>query len=158
MRAALSAVLLASLGTAAGAQDAPQPAHAEPLRIVIPVVEPGCDGPKPDDDAILVCGSEDRRYRLDPAVLAVSRTRDARGTPPEAHERLFQEKCSPVGGHVCPGQDVVPISNIALVAASAAVKAAKGEDLRPMLRTGPDEYEVYKRAKAAAEAEAEASE
>ena len=55
------------------------------------------------------------------------------------------------GCRACAGQNVVPVSSILFVAVTALVKAAKGEDLRPMLHTVPDEYALYKQAKETAE-------
>lgn len=154
MSPALSAMALALASTAAVAQSPAKPPAAEPLRIVLPVIEHGCPSLKPTDDTIVVCGREDRRYRIDPVVLAVNRARDAKGGAPRPDGRtsLFQERCSPVGGAVCPGQGTLPISSIAITVATALIKVAKGEDLRPMLRPTPSEYEMYKQAKAAADA------
>ena len=64
---------------------------------------------------------------------------------------VFQESCSPVGPEGCRGRNEIPVSNIALTLAMALIKLAKGEDLRPMLRQGPSEYELYQRERAAAE-------
>jgi len=141
----LVAVLLLP-GTAVAAPDGPPPPVATPLRIVIPIIESKCL--TPTEAEIVVCGRKDDRYRIDPTVLAAIRIRDSRGGPrPEAHTTMFDEGCSPVGGFSCRGQNVVPVSSILLVAATALIKIAKGEDLRPMLHTVPNEYELYQQAK-----------
>ena len=49
------------------------------------------------------------------------------------------------------GQNVVPVSSIVFVVATALVKVAKGEDLRPMLHTVPSEYDLYQQAKETAQ-------
>ena len=139
-------------GTAAGAKVAPVAPPAVPLRIVIPIVEPKCETPPSTDGTIVVCGRKDERYRIDPTVLAAIRTRDSRGGPrPDAHAAMFHEGCSGIGLSPCAGQNVVPVSSILFVAVTALVKAAKGEDLRPMLHTVPDEYALYKQAKGTTE-------
>jgi len=152
----LSPLLALSLlsGTAAVAQDDPGPPTAAPLRIIIPIVEPRCDTPPPTDGVIVVCGRKDERYRIDPTVLAAIRTRDLRGGPrPDAHTNMFADGCSGIGLSRCSGQNVVPVSSILFVAVTALIKVVKGEDLRPMLHTVPSEYDLYKVAKANAEAD-----
>ena len=152
----LMAVLLLS-GAASAAQEGPSPRVAAPLRIVIPIVEPRCETP-PADGVIVVCGRKDDRYRIDPTVLAAIRSRDSRGGPrPDAHTTMFSERCSPVGLSSCSGQNVVPVSSILIVVATAVAKAVRGEDLRPMLHTVPDEYELYTQAKATEEARGSAA-
>jgi len=145
-------------GTAAAAQKGPSPPVGAPLRIVIPIVEPRCEKPPPADGVIVVCGRKDDRYRIDPTVLAAIRSRDPRGGPrPDAHTTMFSERCSPVGLSSCSGQNVVPVSSILMVVARAVAKAVRGEDLRPMLRPVPDEYELYTQAKATEEARGSAA-
>lgn len=161
MRLAPTAIaILAGLSSTASAQaSAPRSgaspesaAAAPPLRIVLPVTAPGCEA-RPDDDEIIVCGRKGSPYRIDPAVLAGTRAREARDDRrPEQRTTVSTEKCSPVGGMSC-GENVLPVSAIALTVVTAAVKAAKGEDLRPMLRTRPSEYEAYQHAKSQTAAE-----
>lgn len=152
VRFPLTTVLLLS-ATAAAAQEGPTPPGAAPLRIVIPIVEPRCETSPPTDGVIVVCGLRDERYRIDPIVLATIRARDSRGGPrPDAHTNMFDDRCNSVGLSRCAGQNVVPVSSILLVAATALVKAVRGEDLRPMLHTVPSEYDLFKQAKAIEEA------
>lgn len=141
--------IFALLGTAAAAQVGPSAKNAQPLRIALPVLDPDCGSAISSDGAIVVCGRRDRRYRIDPTVMAVSRRLESRGGPrPEGHTTLFKEGCGPVGSAPCAGQNVLPVSAIALTLATALIKAVKGEDLRPVLRTVPSEYDLYKQAKA----------
>ena len=147
------ALAFALFASEAIAQNAPA-SPAGTLRIVLPVVDPGCSKPGPGDDVILVCGRTDGLYRIDPTVLATVRARGALDNPPrpDGKGRLFREACSPVGGRPCPGQGTLPVSSIALVVATALIKVAKGEDVRPMLRPGPSEYELYMQETAADDA------
>ncbi len=150
----LLAMAVAVIGTAADAQVSPTPPAPQTLRIILPVIDPGCSKPDSGDDVIVVCGKEDRRYRIDPTVLATGRARAALDRPPrpEGQKALFAETCSPIGGRPCAGQGTIPVSNIALVLATALIKVAKGEDVRPMLRPGPSDYDLYKEEKAAEDA------
>ena len=154
MGMALLAIAIALANAAPVVEGSANQPAAEPLRIVIPVIETGCPGPKSGDDVIVVCGRDDRRYRIDPAVLAVTRARNAKGSRPRPDRRttLFQETCGPIGSAHYPGQGTLPVSSIALTVATALIKVAKGEDLRPMLLTTPSEYGMYQQAKAAEDA------
>ncbi len=150
--------LLLLCGAPAVAKRGPAAPSAAPIRIVIPIVEPKCETPPSNDGVIVVCGRKDERYRIDPTVLAAIRTRDSRGGPrPEAHAAMFNDGCSGIGLSRCAGQNVVPVSSMLLVAVTALVKAAKGEDLRPMLHTVPSEYDLYMVSKADEEARAAAA-
>ena len=152
VRFGLTTLLLVS-ASAASAQARPAPPTAAPVRIVIPIVEPKCETPPAIDGVIVVCGRKDERYRIDPTVLSAIRSRDSRGGPrPDAHTAMFSEGCSPVGISRCAGQNVIPISSIVMVLATAVSKIARGEDLRPMLHTVPDDYALYQDAKATADA------
>ena len=146
-------MMLMFWGTTATAQAGQAPATPTPLRIVIPIVAPDCDAPPPSEGVIVVCGRKEDRYRIDPTVLAAIRRRDSHGGPrPDAHTTLFADGCSGIGLSRCAGQNVVPVSSILFVAVTALIKVVKGEDLRPMLHTVPDEYALYKDAKAIAQA------
>lgn len=144
----------AAAADAAGGEPGPGTTGDAPLQIAQPLSRPDCDGDADDEELIVVCGRKNNRYRIDPTVLAATRAREARNAPrPDERTRLFKEKCSPVGGASC-GENVLPVSAIAITAVAAVVKAIKGEDLRPMLRGGPSEYETYQAARAAEQAKA----
>ena len=148
MRFRLSFAILVVTGSAAVAQDGPDATSARPLRLALPIIGPGCDRALSDDGEIVVCGRRDRRYRIDPAVLAVSRRLESRGGPrPEGRTALFKDGCSSVGLSSC-GQDVLPVGKVAITLTTALIKAIKGEDLKPMLRTVPSEYGLYQQSKA----------
>ena len=154
MRVLLPITMILMLwGTTVTAQAGQKPPTAAPLRIVIPIVAPDCDAPPPSEGVIVVCGRKEDRYRIDPTVLAAIRSRDSRGgRRPDAHTNMFADGCSGIGLSRCAGQNVVPVSSILFVAVTALIKVVKGEDLRPMLHTVPDEYALYKDAKETAEA------
>ena len=125
---------------------------AEP-RVVIDVlagpVPAGCE--QADGDEIVVCAErgETDRYRIDPALMAVSRTLEKpadRRKP--GYQTVGTEQCKPHGIELCPGQDTIPVTAIALKTIQVAALAAKGEDWREALRTRPDEYRLYRQAKA----------
>ena len=127
-----------------------------PERIVLPVAEPGCALGRAEDNTILVCGRRGDPYRIDPVVLATEQARrDLNKRRPNRGD-VPAEPCNLVGPAVrCP-TDVITVSGIALTAIQAVVKAARGEDLRPMLRAEPTEYELFVQAKAQADAKAKA--
>lgn len=89
------ALAFALFASEAIAQNAPA-SPAGTLRIVLPVVDPGCSKPGPGDDVILVCGRTDGMYRIDPTVLATLRAREALDNPPhpDGKGRLFHERAA----------------------------------------------------------------
>ena len=157
MRSSLIVVVLACLGSPAMAQERESVGPAvsgggPPERIVLPVVQPGCAPVGKEDEAIQVCGRRENPYRIDPVVLAVEQLRTDRNKRPPNRGDVPAEPCNLIGPATpCPS-NVIPVSSIALTAVTALVKAVKGEDLRPMLRAEPSEYELYQAAKAEVEA------
>lgn len=111
-----------------------------------------CEGASPDE--VVVCKKRERGYRLDPAILAATRARNAHPAAGDKAAALANANpCnSGIGPQGCTGQPTVDFVAIALVAAKVAAAAAQGEDWRKTLRTGPDEYEEYKAAKEREEA------
>lgn len=143
-------VFAMAVPAAGGAEPGADPLGAAqgqaPERIAIPLQNPNCAS---GEGEIVVCGRKEDRYRIDPTVLAGLRAREAREVPSRPDRRIVTaEKCSPVGPNGCAFQNVLPVSAIALTLITAAVKAIKGEDLRPMLRAEPTDYELYEQAKA----------
>jgi hypothetical protein len=137
------------LGVAANPGEArPAPPPGPPERIVLPLIQPDCDRPA-DAEAITVCGRTDRRFRIDLGTLETIRgiqDRDDPGKRPRP--RAITESCSGIGPMDACGGDI-PISGMALRAIGLAVKAISGVDLRPALRQGPTDYDIYQRARAA---------
>lgn len=151
---ALVAASLAAAPAAAQQRESVAPASgggAPPERIVLPVAEPGCTLGKAEDDTILVCGRRGSPYRIDPVVLATERARVERNRRPPNRGDVPGQPCNLVGPATpCP-TNVIPVSGIALTAIQMVVKAVRGEDLRPILRAEPTEYERYQEAKAEVE-------
>ena len=98
---------------------------------------------------IVVCGTRPSQYRLDPAIVEVERQAadTGRGSSPD-QRKILDEKCRSVGFETCPGEDVIPVSQIALVAANAGMLALSGEDWKEAFRTRPDSYSLYRDSKA----------
>ncbi len=98
--------------------------------------------------AIVVCGSGPPPYRIDPDVTAgaqaAERDRDEAIVPVPAAQAACAR--SPMG---CgKGLESLDLANVAVVAGTMAVKAARGEDwARPLRPTGPGEYQRYREAK-----------
>jgi hypothetical protein len=119
-----------------------------PSRIELPVIQPGCDRAG-DDDTITVCAQNDRRFRIDAATLTTMRVKELRDDP-EAQPRplAITSACSEPGPFGCRDEGVIPVGAMAIKAVALAISALRGEDLRPALRNGPTDYEIYKQARA----------
>ena len=131
---------------AAGAAQAAEPPAV--IDVLAPATAPRCE-PSEEDEIVVCAERPGDEYRIDPAVLAVSRQIEQpadRRKP--AHHSAGKESCVPHGTNGCPGQGVIPVTAIALKALQVGVLAAKGEDWRAPLRTSPDQYRLYTQAKA----------
>jgi hypothetical protein len=117
-------------------------------------VAAACAAPPVDKDKgeIFVCAPRPEGYRIDPDVLKASKQAKNR-TKPRPPERLVDTSCASVGPHGCPttGVDLI---NAAVVLATMAQRAAKGENVGKMFVTDAtsSEYELYQQAKAEREA------
>ena len=143
-------ILAAGALAAPGGDVALEPVQSSPPeRIELPVVTPGC-GPRSDKpDEVVVCGSGEERFRIDPSTLSVMRSRGAMRTDPTlGRARLFKEACNPVGPMAACQSDTLPVLPMAVKAVTMIGKALKGEDLKPMLRPESTEYERYQAAEA----------
>ncbi|WP_344708522.1 hypothetical protein [Sphingomonas humi] len=142
---------LALVGGCSLLAEAPAAALEPPERIALPVISQGCNRVA-DPNTVTVCGDRDRRYRIDPTTLQALRSIEHRDDPANRpRPRAITEGCSGVGPmDACGGN--LPLSDMALRAIGIAIKALREEDLRPLLRQGPTDYEVYQRAQAEAEA------
>ena len=122
-----------------------------PERIELPVIQPGCDRAG-DEDTVVVCGRNDRRFRIDPATLSAVRAIERKNDHGNHMRPLaIIGGCSETGPMGCRGEGVIPVSMMAFKALGLIATAIRGEDLRPALRQGPTDYEIYQRAKAEAE-------
>jgi hypothetical protein len=144
-------LILAGLGLLAGASaraNEPPAPSGPPSRIELPVIQPGCDRAG-DPDTITVCAQTDRRFRIDPATLTTLRIKEQRDDPENQPRPLaVTSTCSEPGPFGCREEGVIPIGAMAFKAVELAVKAVRGEDLRPALRQRPTEYEIYQQAQA----------
>jgi hypothetical protein len=96
----------------------------------------------------VVCGQRTQRLRLDPDVLDAQRTAERAERSTTAHAPTAQASCSALPQGCGTGLEGLDLANVAVVVAATAIKAAKGEDWKKVLRTGgPDEYQLYLQAK-----------
>ena len=135
-------VLLASSG--AIAQDSSAAKQQMKLEILSKEAAPTEEGDcKRENSAeVIVCGHSNRRYRIDPTVLAA--TRAAEALPPKPP--VSATAAEPCTGPNC-GGGTIPLVGMALTALKAAELAADGDDWRDALRTHPDQYQVYEQKK-----------
>ena len=136
-----SALLAAPLGAQPASVAAPDEAP-----LTAPVAIDACAMINPDEITVCAERNQKDRYRIDPGVLGADRAANAN---PRPEQKLApKEKCPP-HGPICEGQGAIPISAIAIVAAKAAILAAKGEDWREVAGlTNDQDYEEYRAAKA----------
>ena len=110
-----------------------------------------CQSPESRD--IVVCAQRKQGLRLDPDVAEARRTADAASRSTTAPTPTAQASCSSLPQGCGTGLAGLDLLNVAVVVATTAVKAAKGEDWKKVLRTGgPDEYQLYLQAKQEREA------
>ena len=113
-----------------------------------------CAAPVVDKDKgeIFVCAPRPEGYRIDPDVLKASKQARNR-TKLRPPERLIDNSCASVGPHGCTTTGV-NLLQAALVLATMAQKAAKGENVGQMFVTDSQlsEYELYQLAKSEREA------
>jgi hypothetical protein len=110
--------------------------------------------PSGDPQSIVVCAQRGQAYRLDSNVIDASRQAEANGRSASSAAPPAQAVCaaSPMGCGT--GLEGLDLANVAIVAGTTAVRAAKGEDWRRAFRTGgADEYQLYRQAKQRREAQ-----
>jgi len=103
--------------------------------------------PAKDAHDIVVCGQR-QELRLDPNVMDAGRQERRNARSATSATPTAQAVCSdqPITCGVSPAS--LDLANISIVAATAAVRAAKGQDWTRALKTGgPDEYTLYQEAK-----------
>ena len=101
-----------------------------------------------DAHDIVVCAPRRQGYRLDPSVVDANREAQSNSRSATSAMPAAQASCaaSPMG---CgKGLEGLDLANVAVVAGTMAVRAAKGDDwLKAFKVGGVDEYELYKQAK-----------
>ena len=151
MPAGLVLVLLAQ---AASADPPAAPAKAPVAR------QDGCSNPQPkaDTQQIVICAPKSDGYRLNPDVME-ARREVHNGGPAKRPENFKDYPCtSGVGPAPCFSAGI-PLLAAAVTAAEMAKRLAEGKEIGSMFVTDPhpDEYQLYRIAKARREArEAEA--
>jgi hypothetical protein len=105
-----------------------------------------CRSQDPHD--IVVCAQRGHGYRLDSNVMDARREAESRSRNATAALPLAQAVCSAAPSGCGNGLEGLDLVNVAFVAGTMAVKAAKGKDWTGALGTGgPDEYQLYLQAK-----------
>lgn len=140
MRSAFGLAIAASAVASASAPAAEPPAAGPALDLARSL---GCEGPSADDE-LVVCGERGPSpYRIDPTTLEAMRQQERAANPPRLPDRVADGKTCAVGPQACPGEGGVDFVRPVLLIATAALKAAQGEDWREPFRTGPDAYQTY---------------
>jgi hypothetical protein len=106
-----------------------------------------------DAGEVVVCAQQRPAFRLDPDISRASRQAQDNGRSATSAVPAAQASCaaSPTGCGT--GLESLDLVNVALVVATAAVRAAKGDDWKKAFKTGgPDEYQLYLQAKRLREA------
>ncbi len=142
-----SAVLLFISGTGSGETGAYGPPSPPPARTV-------ADPCKSQDSRdIVVCAQRKQGLRLDPDVSDAQRAAEHARRVATAPTPAAQASCSRLPQGCGTGLEGLDLASVALVVATTAVKAAKGEDWTKVLKPGgPDEYQLYLQAKQEREA------
>lgn len=110
---------------------------------------------KEDTREIVVCAPKIDGYRIDPDVLEAERVKKNH-IKRRGPERLVDNSCQTVGPMGCRPVAGIDLVAAAMTAATMIQKAMSGENVGEMFVTDPqpDEYQLYKEAKAAREARA----
>jgi hypothetical protein len=109
----------------------------------------------PDARDILVCGQRQQPYRVDAAVLEAGRNVESNARSATSAVPAAQAACSASPMGCSKGFDSLDLANVAVVAGTMAVRAAKHKDWTSTFNTaGTDEYKLYQEAKRRREAEA----
>lgn len=112
----------------------------------LPSVPRECASGEPG--AILVCGTAPQPYRIDPDVAAGQQATERDQASASAPVPAAQAACARSPSGCSKGLDSLDLANVALVAGTMAVKAARGEDwAKPLRPAGPGEYRRYQEAR-----------
>jgi hypothetical protein len=149
------ALLLAAIGAAEGdpATTYGPPAPAAPAKSPKAAVEP-CRSQ--DSRDIVICAQRKQELRLDSDVVAAHQQAEKAARSATATMPAAQANCSASPRGCGTGLEGLDLANVALVVATTAIKAAKGEDWTRVLKPGgPGEYQLYLQAKEEREAREE---
>jgi hypothetical protein len=143
-------ILLAQAAADAGAPPDPKP----PAK---PAAE-ACSPRTPDASAseIVICAERPNGYRIDPDVLKAKREKkQALAGRPKPPNKMKDTSCTVVGPAGCIAAPTINLLAAAATAAEMAARLSRGQEIGSMFITDPqpDEYQLYKEAKAQREAE-----
>jgi len=137
-----SAVLLMVSGAASGGDAAYGPPAPAPTRTAADPCK------SPDSRDIVVCAERKQALRLEPDIVNAQRQAEQAQRSATATMPAAQASCSASPQGCGTGLAGLDLANVAIVVATSAVKAARGEDWTKVLKPGgPDEYQLYLKAK-----------
>ena len=123
------------------------PPEPKPLQ----VVADDCKSREPGE--IVVCAEKPESYRIDPSVMEAQQQAESASRSASAAVPVAQASCSASPSGCGTGLEGLDLLNVAVVVATVALRAAKGEDWTKAFKTGgPDEYQLYQEAKQRREA------
>lgn len=101
---------------------------------------------------VIVCAERRQGYRIDPNVTDAARQSAAARSSATSSQPTAQAACASQPTGCAGGLASLDLVNVAEVATTAAVKAARGKDWKTAFERGPDEYRLYVEAKRQREA------
>jgi len=133
---------------------AAEPAYGPPVPAPAKAAKPASDPCRSQDSRdIVVCAQRKQGLRIDTDVVDANRQAERNARSATATMPSAQASCSATPQGCGTGLVGLDLANVALVVATTAVKAAKGEEWTKVLKPGgPDEYQLYLQAKREREA------
>ena len=150
MLAGLPAAMVFLAQAATAATRAPADATAPAVK-----ADDGCSPQPPASDReIVICAERPNGYRIDPDILSAKR-HSKNHTRPKPPSKMKDTSCTAVGPGGCIAQPGIDMLAAVATLARMADRLAKGQEIGSMFVTDPQpsEYQLYKEAKAAREAE-----
>ena len=146
----LPAALIFLAQAATGASAPPDP--------TAPAKTEACSPRAPDSNAreIVICADRPNGYRIDPDVLAAKKAKkQALAGRPKPPTKMPDTSCTVVGPAGCIAAPGINLLAAAATAAEMAARLSRGQEIGSMFVTDPqpDEYQLYREAKAEREAE-----
>ena len=123
-----------------------------------PAKTEACSPRAPDSNAreIVICADRPNGYRIDPDVLAAKKAKkQALAGRPKPPTKMPDTSCTVVGPAGCIAAPGINLLAAAATAAEMAARLSRGQEIGSMFVTDPqpDEYQLYREAKAEREAE-----
>ena len=123
-----------------------------------PTKTEACTPRAPDSNAreIVICADRPNGYRIDPDVLAAKKAKkQALAGRPKPPTKMPDTSCTVVGPAGCIAAPGINLLAAAATAAEMAARLSRGQEIGSMFVTDPqpDEYQLYREAKAEREAE-----